>query len=75
MSQALLQTPSPADSQLQDDCDAYILLVMTIGSLPAMEPKLGQIKEALKADDVCQQVILFVTVQAKTSLVHTSNFV
>ena len=28
-------------------------VVMTIGSLPATEPKLEQIKKALKADDVC----------------------
>ena len=32
---------------------------MTIGSLSATEPKLEQIKEALKADDVCQQVMQF----------------
>ena len=52
LSRAPLQTLSPADYQLQDDCDAYV--VMTIESLPATEPKLEQIKEALKADDVCQ---------------------
>ena len=57
LSRAPLQTLSPADSQLQDDCDAYV--VMTIGSLPATEPKLKQIKKALKADDVCKQVMQF----------------
>ena len=32
---------------------------MTIESLPATEPTLEQIKEALKADDVCQQVMQY----------------
>ena len=57
LSRAPLQTLSPAESQLQDDCDAYV--VMTIGSLLATEPKLEEIKKALKADDVYQQVIQF----------------
>ena len=57
LSRAPLQTLSPADSQLQEDSDAYV--VMTIESLPATEPKLEQIKEALKADDVCQQVMQY----------------
>ena len=57
LSRAPLQILSPADSQLQEDSDAYV--VMTIESLPATEPTLEQIKEALKADDVCQQVMQY----------------
>ena len=59
LSRAPLQTLSTADSQLQDDCDVYV--AMTIESLPATEPKLQQIKEALKEDDVCQKVMQFCT--------------
>ena len=57
LSQAPPQTLSITDSQPQDDCDAYV--AMTIDSLPATESKLQQIRDALKKDDVCQQLMQF----------------
>ena len=57
LSRAPLQTLSVTDSQLQDDCDAYV--AMTIDSLPTTELKLQQIRDVLKKDDVCQQLMQF----------------
>ena len=57
LSRAPLQSLTPADTQLRDDCDAYVAL--EIANLPATESRLEQIREALKQDEICQLLIRY----------------
>lgn len=57
LSRAPLQNLTAADTQLQEDCDAYVAL--HIASIPATESKLNKIRELLKQDEVCQQLMQF----------------
>ena len=57
LSRAPLQSLTPADTQLRNDCDVYVAL--EIANLPATESRLEQIREALKQDEICQLLIRY----------------
>ena len=54
LSRAPLQSLTPADTQLRDDCAVYVAL--EIANLPATE---SRIREALKQDEICQLLIRY----------------
>ena len=45
------------DTELQEDCDAYVALQIT--SIPATESRLNQIRQCLKQDEVSQQLMQY----------------
>ena len=57
LSQAPLQNLTPTDTQLKEDCDAYV--AFKVSNFPATESRLGKIREALKQDEICQQLMCY----------------